>query len=102
MKTFQQILVSLLLALVAISSFAADVASGKGAINRIDSAAGTVNISHEPIPALKWPAMAMDFKVADKRLLSGLKPGQTIGFGLARDATHGYVISRVEAAVPAK
>lgn len=102
MKMLGQISGFILLALVAVSSFAADAASGKGTINRIDSAAATINISHEPIPALKWPAMAMDFKVADQRLLAGLKPGQTIGFGLAKDATHGYVISRIEAAVPAK
>lgn len=77
---------------------AAEAASGRGTINQIDAAAATVNISHEAIPALKWPAMTMDLKVADKKLLAGIKPGQAVVFGLARDAKSGYAISRIEAA----
>lgn len=77
---------------------AADAASGRGTVNKIDTAAASVNISHEAIPALKWPAMTMDFKVADKKLLSGIKSGQTVTFGLARDAKSGYVISHIEPA----
>lgn len=77
---------------------AADAASGRGTVNKIDAAAASVNISHEAIPALKWPAMTMDFKVADKKLLSGIKSGQTVTFGLARDEKNGYVISHIEPA----
>lgn len=77
---------------------AADAASGRGTVNKIDTAAASVNISHEAIPALKWPAMTMDFKVADKKLLSGIQSGQTVTFGLARDEKSGYVISHIEPA----
>lgn len=76
--------------------YAADAASGKGTVNQIDAAASTVNISHEAIPAIQWPAMTMDIKVADKKILSGVKPGQTVSFGLTKDAKAGYVISHIE------
>ncbi|OIP08064.1 MAG: hypothetical protein AUK53_10775 [Betaproteobacteria bacterium CG2_30_59_46] len=77
---------------------AADAASGKGTVNKIDAATATVNISHEAIPAIQWPAMTMDFKVANKKLLSGIKVGQAITFGLAKEAKTGYVISHIEPA----
>lgn len=96
MKTLKQILAAALLGLAATATFAADAATGKGVVNRIDTAAGIANINHEAIPALKWPAMTMDFKVVDKQQLSTLKPGQTVSFGLVKDATLGYVISHVE------
>lgn len=77
---------------------AADAASGKGTVNKIDTATATVNISHEPIPSIQWPAMTMDFKVADKKVLSGIKAGQVVTFGLTKKAKTGYVISHIEAA----
>lgn len=93
-------LISLTLALVtaAPALLAADAANGKGTVNRINADAGSLNISHEAIPAIKWPAMTMDIKVADKNLLSGVKPGQTVTFGLIKDPRAGYVISHIEAA----
>lgn len=77
---------------------AADAASGKGTVNKIDAATATVNISHEAIPAIKWPAMTMDFKVADKKILSDIKVGQAVTFGLTKEAKTGYVISHIEPA----
>lgn len=77
---------------------AADVASGKGTVNKIDAATATVNISHQAILSIQWPAMTMDFKVADRKLLSGIKAGQAVTFGLAREAKTGYVISHIEPA----
>ena len=77
---------------------AADAASGKGMLNKIDAATGIVNISHEAIPSIKWPAMTMDFKVADKKQLSGVKSGQAVSFGLTKDPAVGYVISHIEPA----
>jgi len=79
------------------SAATAEVAQGSGVVNKVDAAAGIVNIAHEPIPALKWPAMVMDFKVTDKKLLGGLKAGQKINFGMVKDPKAGLVISRIEA-----
>ena len=102
MKRLQQLLAAAALCLAATTAFAADVATGKGVLKRIDAAAGIANIEHEAIPALKWPSMTMDFKVADKRQLATLKAGQTVSFGLSKDATLGYVISHIEVVGPAK
>ena len=77
---------------------AADAANGKGTVNKIDAATATVNISHEAIPSIKWPAMTMDFKVADKKVLSSIKTGQVVTFGLTKEAKTGYVISHIEPA----
>lgn len=80
------------------SLLAADVASGKGKINKINTDAGSVNISHEAIPAIQWPAMTMDIKVADRKSLTGIKSGQVVTFGLIKDPKAGYVISHIETA----
>jgi len=52
----------------------------EGKVDEVDAKAGTVSISHGPVPDLKWPAMTMEFKVANSSLLSGLKPGKTVSF----------------------
>lgn len=102
MNTLKRILAAAALGLAASSTFAADAATGTGVLKRVDAAAGVVNIAHEAIAALKWPAMTMDFKVADKRALSALQAGQPVSFGLVKDATQGYVISHIEAPAAAK
>lgn len=96
MNTLKKFFAAAFLCLAATSILAADVATGKGVINRVDAATGVVNINHEAIAALKWPPMAMDFRVADKRQLAALKAGQAVSFGLVKDAAHGYVISHIE------
>lgn len=42
--------------------------------------AGGVTLSHEPVPALNWPAMTMLFRVEDPALLRGLKVGDRVAF----------------------
>lgn len=67
---------------------------GQGTVKAVKGA--TINLSHGPIPALKWPAMTMDFRLKDPALAKGLKPGDTVVFGLERSAG-GYVINAIEA-----
>ena len=99
MKNAQSILFTVLALVAGISCVnAADLATGKGTVNKIDTAAGSVNMTHEAIPALKWPAMTMDIRVADKKVLNGIKSGQTVTFGLTKMEGSGYVISHIEAA----
>ena len=88
----------LLLAAVPFAVLAADDVPGKGVVKKVDAAAGVVKLAHEPIPAIKWPAMTMDIKVQDARLLSGLKPEQKVSFSLVKGADGQYVISRIGAA----
>jgi Cu/Ag efflux protein CusF len=96
MKKALNVFIAAFAMLAALSLHAADVASGRGKINRINSEAGLLNISHEAISALKWPAMTMDIKVADRKILSGVKPGQVVSFGLTKDPKAGYVISHID------
>jgi Cu(I)/Ag(I) efflux system membrane fusion protein len=49
-----------------------------GVIEAID--AGSVTFSHQPVPALGWPAMTMAFHVADPALIRGYKRGDTVRF----------------------
>lgn len=58
----------------------------RGAVTAIDVAGGRIELEHEPIPALKWPAMVMMFPVADKVLLSRVKRGDAVDFALSPKA----------------
>jgi Cu(I)/Ag(I) efflux system membrane fusion protein len=42
--------------------------------------AGSVTFSHQPVPALGWPAMTMAFHVADPAIVRGYKRGDTVRF----------------------
>jgi Cu(I)/Ag(I) efflux system membrane fusion protein len=49
-----------------------------GRIERLD--ARSVTFSHEPVPALQWPAMTMTFALPDPALAKGLKVGDRVRF----------------------
>jgi Cu(I)/Ag(I) efflux system protein CusF len=56
-----------------------------GVVKGMDAAMGRVIISHEPVPALKWPAMTMSFRISPE-LAKGLKVDQKVEFEfLAKD-----------------
>ncbi len=78
----------------------ATVASGqihqtKGTVEAIDRKAGRIEISHEAIPSLKWPAMSMEFKVKDKAMLDAVKKGQAVEIDIAPGAPGEFVIERM-------
>ena len=50
----------------------------EGTLNAIDLAAGSVTISHGPVASLNWPAMKMDFVLANPALVEGIKPGTAV------------------------
>lgn len=68
-----------------------------GRIEAIKS--GAVTLSHEPVPALKWPAMTMDFKLAKPGLLRGFKKGDRVTFRFEQRKTGSTItsLSRAEA-----
>jgi len=78
------------------------VHQARGTVRAVDLQSGKVNIEHEPIASLKWPAMTMDFAVVDKSLLKGLMPGQVIEFEIVQRAPTEFVLSRItpKAAAP--
>jgi Cu(I)/Ag(I) efflux system membrane fusion protein len=64
-----------------------------GVLNAIDAAAGTVTISHEPVASLKWPAMKMDFVLANPSLVAGMKPGAAIDFEFVERGQGEWVVT---------
>jgi len=61
-----------------------EVHKGNGTINKIDSTAGKINLTHGPIKSLGWAGMTMDFLVADKSVLTKLSPGQRVTFDIEK------------------
>lgn len=55
-------------------------AKGKGVVNAVDVTSHKVNVWHEPIPSLGWPAMKMDFAVAPSVDLKTIQPGTPVEF----------------------
>jgi Cu/Ag efflux protein CusF len=55
-------------------------AHGTGTVNSVDAAQHKVNLSHQPIPDIGWPAMTMDFPVAPSVDLKAIKPGTRVNF----------------------
>lgn len=66
-----------------------------GVLNSVDAAAGTVSISHEPVASLKWPAMKMEFVLANGALVSGLQPGTAIAFEFVERGPGEWVVTSV-------
>ena len=56
------------------------VIMGKGVIHSISKMNKKINLTHEPIPALGWPKMTMDFAVADNVDLKSIAPDQQVMF----------------------
>jgi len=68
----------------------------EGTLDAVDAKAGTVTITHKPVASLKWPAMTMDFAVANESLVSGVKPGTAIGFEFVERKPGEWVITAVD------
>ncbi|VAW94830.1 Cobalt/zinc/cadmium efflux RND transporter, membrane fusion protein, CzcB family [hydrothermal vent metagenome] len=54
----------------------------RGIIQSVMADHKMVNIKHDPVPELEWPAMTMDFKVADDVDLNSLKADDKIFFDI--------------------
>jgi Cu(I)/Ag(I) efflux system membrane fusion protein len=80
---------------------AAQAHKGEGTVESVDAAATILTIKHGEIASLKWPAMTMEFKVEDRTLLKGVKPGQSVQFDFAQRAPGEFVITRIAPGVPA-
>ena len=65
----------------------------RGVVNALLLNQRKLNISHEPIEALGWPAMTMDLALADEVSFKGLTAGQKIDFVLRQLDEVTYVIS---------
>ena len=68
----------------------------EGTVDDVDAKAGTVSISHGPIESLKWPAMTMEFKVANSALFKELKPGAMVTAEFVERSPGEWVITSVK------
>jgi RND family efflux transporter MFP subunit len=75
---------------------------GQGTVDGVDAKAGTVSLNHGAIASLKWPAMTMEFKVANPALLQGLKPGAPVAFEFVERGQGDWVVTSIAATAPAK
>ena len=65
----------------------------RGLVLKVDPAAGSITVSHDPVPGL-MDAMVMPFGALDRAELKGINPGDRIQFRLRVDASSS-VIDRV-------
>lgn len=68
----------------------------EGVVESVDAKAGAVSLAHGPIDSLKWPAMTMEFKVANAALLKELKPGTKVAFEFVERQPGEWVITGVK------
>lgn len=68
---------------------------GLGKVVAVDEKSSEITLAHEPISALDWPAMTMDFKVRDVSQLAKLKLGDKVEFELKAQGEE-YVIERIQ------
>jgi Cu(I)/Ag(I) efflux system membrane fusion protein len=74
-----------------------EVYRGTARIVASDPKTGELTMDHDPIPALKWPAMVMDFEVADSAVLKDLKKGQAVNFEMVKK-DDGFVVTAIRPA----
>ncbi|TWO82305.1 efflux transporter periplasmic adaptor subunit [Denitratisoma oestradiolicum] len=67
----------------------------EGVVDSMDAASGTVELSHGPVASLKWPAMTMEFKVANGALLKDLTPGAQVSIEFVERGPGEWVITRL-------
>ena len=70
-------------------------AHGTGTVNSVDQAQHKVNLSHQPIPAIGWPAMTMEFLVAPSIDLKAIKPGTRVNFTIEQQPGGMYEIRAI-------
>ena len=76
----------------------AAVHGAEGTVDGVDAAAGAVSVTHGPVASLKWPAMTMEFVVANAALLDKLRPGARVAFEFVERQPGEWVITGVQPA----
>ena len=70
-------------------------AHGTGTVNSVDPGQHKVNLSHNPIPEIGWPAMTMEFPVAPSIDLTAIKPGTRVNFTIEQQPGGMYEIRAI-------
>ena len=96
MNAMKKVFLTTTLAVLSLPVLAAGAAGkieGTGTVNSVNAAAHTVNITHDPIKALGWPKMKMEFGVVPEVNLSTVKPGDAVIFTLKEKGEGDYLIN---------
>lgn len=67
----------------------------QGVVRAVMADMRKVTLAHEPIAALGWPAMVMDFEVAESVSLEGIQPGTKVHFALHQMDEYTYLVTRL-------
>lgn len=67
-----------------------------GTVKSVDAAQGKLVIDHDPIPALNWPRMVMDFQLMDKAMAGQVKAGDPVKFEMKEGEKGAYLITAIE------
>ena len=70
-------------------------AHGTGTVNSVDPTQHKVNLSHQLIPEIGWPAMTMEFPVAPSIDLKAMKPGTQVNFTIEKGQGGMYEIRAI-------
>jgi len=73
----------------------ASTAQVLGTLHAVDAQKRVVNIDHPAVPEFKWPAMRMDFAVAQAVNLGGLKPVQPVRFTISKSDQGTFTITEI-------
>jgi multidrug efflux pump subunit AcrA (membrane-fusion protein) len=68
----------------------------QGTIEGVDTKDGSITLNHGPVVSLKWPAMTMEFRVANAALLKGLKAGDKVSVEFVERHAGEWVITSVK------
>ncbi|MFT3847366.1 MAG: efflux RND transporter periplasmic adaptor subunit [Propionivibrio sp.] len=71
----------------------------EGTVEEVNAKAGTISLSHGPIDSLKWPAMTMEFTLANSSLAANLKPGARITAEFVERQPGEWVITEIKPVV---
>ncbi|MEW8505184.1 MAG: copper-binding protein [Candidatus Thiodiazotropha sp.] len=69
---------------------------GKGVLHKIDMEKRVINLTHGPIPELKWMGMKMDLPVTKRVDLSGFKPNDKVNFTVKKGRDNQFRITTME------
>jgi Cu/Ag efflux protein CusF len=73
-------------------------AHGTGTVNAVDPSQHKINLSHQAIPDIGWPAMTMEFPVAASVNLKAIKPGTRVNFTIEQNPGGMYEIKAISPA----
>ncbi|QSP95737.1 copper-binding protein [Marinobacter salinisoli] len=69
---------------------------GMGTVNKVMGDHHMINVTHEPIEAMGWPTMRMNFKTDQSVDLGSLKEGDQVRFVMEVDENNNYRIIEIE------